>query len=76
MKKVKKKAADFLPDDVQNAINAFIKQVNIMAEYKLNSMPHEYVKNMLEVIAKYPEYNKLLMDMIGVLKKYEGWENK
>lgn len=76
MKKVKKKAADFLPDDVQNAINAFIKQVNIMAEYKLNSMPHEYVKNMLEVIAKYPEYNKLLMDMISVLKKYEGWENK
>ena len=76
MKKVKKKAADFLPDDVQNAINAFIKQVNIMAEYKLNSMPHEYVKNMLEVIAKYPEYNKLLMDMINVLKKYEGWENK
>ena len=76
MKKVKKKAADFLPDDVQNAINAFIKQVNIMAEYKLNSMPQEYVKNMLEVIAKYPEYNKLLMDMIGVLKKYEGWENK
>jgi len=76
VKKVKKKAADFLPDDVQNAINAFIKQVNIMAEYKLNSMPHEYVKNMLEVIAKYPEYNKLLMDMISVLKKYEGWENK
>ena len=76
MKKIKKKAADFLPDDVQNAINAFIKQVNIMAEYKLNSMPHEYVKNMLEVIAKYPEYNKLLMDMINVLKKYEGWENK
>ena len=76
MKKVKKKAADFLPDEVQNAINAFIKQFNIMVEYKLDSIPHEYIKNMLEVIAKYPEYNKLLMDMIGVLKKYEGWENK
>ncbi len=76
MKKVKKKAADFLPDDVQNAINTFIEQFNIMVEYKLNSIPHEYVKNMLEVIAKYPEYNKLLMDMINVLKKYEGWENK
>lgn len=76
MKKVKKKAAHFLPDEVQNAVNAFIQQFNIMVEYKLNSIPHEYVKNMLEAISKYPEYNKLLMDMIDVLKTYEGWENK
>ena len=48
MKKVKKKAADFLPDEVQNAINAFIKQFNIMVEYKLDTIPHEYIKNIYD----------------------------
>jgi len=32
-------------------------------------MPEEYLENLLIVMAKYPEYNKLLMDLIRILNR-------
>ncbi len=39
---IDKKANKFLPQDVQDAINTFITQTNIIEEYDLDYMPTEY----------------------------------
>ncbi len=64
-----KRAAIFLPQDLQDAINTFIEQFTIMEEYNLNTIPSEYTANLLETMNKYPEYNTVLLDLIQILKK-------
>ena len=32
-------------------------------------MPPEYMENLLKVMSKYPEYNKVTLDLIEILKK-------
>ncbi len=64
-----KRAAKFLPEDLQNAINTFIEQFNIMDKYNLDTIPSEYTANLLETMNKYPEYNTVLLDLIQILKK-------
>ena len=54
MPKINKKAQDFLPEDLQVAINTFIEQFNIMEEYDLEHIPSDYVANLLETMSKYP----------------------
>ena len=49
-----KRAAIFLPQDLQDAINTFIEQFTIMEEYNLNTIPSEYTANLLETMNKYP----------------------
>jgi len=64
-----KRAMEFLPQDLQDAINTFIEQFTIMEEYNLNTIPSEYTANLLETMNKYPEYNTVLLDLIQILKK-------
>ena len=68
MPKINKKAQDFLPEDLQVAINTFIEQFNIMEEYDLDHIPSDYVANLLETMSKYPEYNKVTMDLMELCK--------
>ena len=68
MPKINKKAQDFLPQDLQDAINTFIEQFNIMEEYNLDTIPSEYTINLLETMSKYPEYNKVTMDLMELCK--------
>ena len=68
MPKINKKAQDFLPEDLQVAINTFIEQFNIMEEYDLEEIPIEYTTNLLNTIGKYPEYNKVTMDLMELCK--------
>ena len=68
MPKINKKAQDFLPQDLQDAINTFIEQFNIMEEYNLESIPSEYTINLIETMSKYPEYNKVTMDLMELCK--------
>ena len=63
-----KRAAEFLPDDLQIAINTFIEQFNIMEEHNLDTIPTEYSIGLLETMQQYPEYNNLLLDLITVLE--------
>ena len=44
---IKKIADEKLPQDLQDAINTFIKQGTIIDEYKLDSMPIEYFINLI-----------------------------
>ena len=69
MPKINKKAQDFLPEDLQVAINTFIEQFNIMEEYDLEEIPIEYTTNLLNTIGKYPEYNNVLLDLLTVFTK-------
>ena len=56
------------PEDLSKAIQTFIQQAVIIGEYDLDSMPPEYLQNLLDVMAKYPEYNKVTLDLIKILK--------
>ena len=66
-----KRAAKFLPQDLQNAINTFVEQFNIMEEHNLDSIPIEYTTNLFKVMSKYPEYNNSLLDLLGVFNMKE-----
>ena len=68
MDKMEKLAVDWLPQDLQDAINSFIEQFNIMEEYDLEHIPSDYVANLLETMSKYPEYNKVTMDLMELCK--------
>ena len=62
-----KKAVKHLPQDLQDAINSFIKQTKIIDEYDLESMPPEYTINLLQTLFKYPEYNNLSLDLMKII---------
>ena len=52
---------DGTPKDLEEAILTFIKQAIIIGEYELDSMPPEYMENLLTTMAKYPQYNKVTL---------------
>ncbi len=62
-----KRAEKWLPEDLQDAINTFVEQFNIMEEYNLDTIPSEYTINLLETMKKYPEYNSVMLDLIEIL---------
>ena len=64
---IDKKASKFLPQDVQDAINTFITQTNIIEEYDLDSMPPEYTTNLLKTLGKYPEFFNVAFELIDIL---------
>ena len=64
---MKKRASEFLPKDLQVAINTFVEQYNIMEENDLDFVPPEYTTNLLETMAKYPEYNNILLDLLDII---------
>ena len=67
---IKKQAEDFLPQDLQDAINSFIQQFNIMEEFDLDYIPTEYTAKLLETMSKYPEYNNTLLGLLDIINEY------
>jgi len=57
------------PEDLTKAIQTFIQQAIIIGEHELDAMPPEYMENLLKVMSRYPEYNKVTLDLIEILKK-------
>ena len=62
------KVTEGTPKDLTKAIQPFIQQAVIIGEYELDAMPPEYMENLFDVMAKYPEYNKVTLDLIKILK--------
>ena len=62
------KVTEGTPEDLSKAIQTFIQQAVIIGEYELDSMPPEYLQNLLDVMGRYPEYNKVTLDLIEILK--------
>jgi len=58
-----------IPEDLRKAVEAFLEQAVIIGEYNLDFMPEEYLENLLVTMSKYPEYNKLLLDLVRILKR-------
>jgi len=56
-----------LPENLTIAIETFLQQAIIVGEYELDSMPGEYVENLLKAISEYTEYTDILMDLMNVL---------
>ena len=63
------KVREDIPDDLRIAVQTFIEQAVIVGEYELDTMPVEYVNNLLEAFSKYPQYNHLMNELIKILKE-------
>ena len=64
---IDRKASKFLPQDVQDAINTFITQTNILEEYNLDYIPTEYTMNLLTTLGKYPEFISVAFELMNIL---------
>ena len=60
---IKKRADESLPQDLQDTINTFIEQANIVEKYGLDTMPMEYFVNLIEKLKDYHNY-PLVMDLL------------
>jgi len=66
LKRFKKfKVRNDIPEDLQVAIQTFVKATVIVGEEGLDSMPGEYLANLMETLDKYPEYHDILADIIN-----------
>tara|TARA_Y100001938_G_C8021456_1_gene395570 strand:- start:12 stop:254 length:243 start_codon:yes stop_codon:yes gene_type:complete len=57
------------PKDLAIAIKTFIQQAVIIGEYELEKMPAEYTDNLIKTLSKYPEYNKITLDIIDIINQ-------
>ena len=57
------------PNDLKLAIQTFIQQAVIVGEYELDTMPTEYTENLLQTMAKYPEYSLLTLELIDIINQ-------
>ena len=56
------------PDDVHKAIDSFFHAGKMLVDHpEIESIPTEYVENLLQTLAKHPQYYDLLMDLIKIL---------
>ena len=58
------------PNEIEQAIKTFLDFSLIMTEYpEIDHIPHERVENLLDTLCKYPEYNKLTLELIDIIKQ-------
>ena len=54
---------EHFPRDVQLAVQSFLAATKMMVDEELDYVPSEYLKNLLTTLSKYPEYNRITMDL-------------
>ena len=58
------------PKEIETAIKSFLDFSLILQEYPdITHIPPEVVENLLTTLSKYPEYNKLTLDLINILNQ-------
>lgn len=63
-----KQVRDGHPEDIKIAIESFFSAALMLQEYPdMGTIPGEYVVNLINIMSKYPEYNKLTMDLTKIL---------
>ena len=60
------------PEEIQTAIKSFLDFSLILTEYPdIQHIPPEIVENLLKTLSKYPEYNKLTLELIDILNQHK-----
>jgi len=61
------------PKDVLVAMDTFFHVGKMLMDNpEIDTVPPEYVNNLLKTLNKYPQYQELLIDLLAILKKHEG----
>ena len=61
------------PDDVMMAIDTFFHAGKMLMDNpEIETVPPEYVNNLLKTLNKYPQYRELLIDLLDILKRHGG----
>ena len=61
------------PKEVLVAIDTFFHVGKMLMDNpEIQTVPPEYVNNLLQTLNKYPRYQDLLMDLLAILKKHGG----
>ena len=56
------------PEEIMVAIDTFFHVGKMLMDNpELNTVPPEYVENLLKALAKYPQYNELTLDLINIV---------
>ena len=59
------------PEEVMVALDTFFHAGKMLMDNpEIETVPKEYVNNLLDVLNKYPRYHDLLKDLLGILNKY------
>ena len=65
LKRFKKyKVRTDIPEDLQIVIQTFVEATIMVGENNLDSMPGEYLANLMVELDKHPEYHHILADII------------
>ena len=61
------------PKEVLVAIDTFFHVGKMLMDNpEIDTVPPEYLNNLLQTLNKYPQYRELLIDLLQILKKHEG----
>ena len=60
------------PDEIKQAIQTFLDFSLILTDYpEIDHIPSEIIENLLKTLMKYPEYNKLTLELINILNRHK-----
>ena len=56
------------PKEVQIAVDSFFKAGKILVDHpEIEHIPTEYVDKLLNSLAQFPQYHRLLVDLLGII---------
>jgi len=63
------------PKEVKIAIDSFFKAAKILVDHpEIGTIPSEYVNKLLGSLAQYPQYHKLVLDLVEIIQQGEDYE--
>ena len=63
------------PEEVKVAIDSFFKAAKILVDHpEIGTIPTEYVNKLLASLAQYPQYHRLVEDLIHIIQQGEDYE--
>ena len=63
------------PDEVRVAIDSFFKAAKILVDHpEIGTIPTEYVNKLLASLAQYPQYHRLVTDLLHIIQEGEDYE--
>ena len=64
------------PKEVQIAVDSFFKAGKILVDHpEIGTIPTEYVDKLLGTLAQYPQYHKLVLDLVEIINQGEDYES-